>query len=263
MAVLPPLEKILLQSRESDADTEMSSSSASDEDALEYNMSEDLEDSPAVINPPPPSKPEKANKYKNRSHTGEKPFRCVFCVKSFSHEAHMIVHRRIHHQREPYVCQVGNNTFLEKSYLEQHFKLHKGERKYKGRRKVLPNENDSNLYSVTSTQEASKNFSISNKGFSKNSGSNRPAQSHAKKKLYLCNACGKSFSQKCNLRVHYRVHTKEKPFVCDTCGKAYTRNHNLKLHHRVHKERPFACDACEKAFGQVSKLNSHYCLRDK
>ncbi|GBM65578.1 hypothetical protein AVEN_148056-1, partial [Araneus ventricosus] len=66
MAVLPPLEKLLLQSRESDADAEMSSSSASDEDALEYNMSEDLEDSPAVTSPPPPSKPERANKYKNR-----------------------------------------------------------------------------------------------------------------------------------------------------------------------------------------------------
>ncbi|GBM18961.1 hypothetical protein AVEN_1582-1 [Araneus ventricosus] len=66
MAVLPPLEKILLQSRESDADAEMSSSSASEEDALEYNMSEDLEDSPAVISPPPPSKPDHANKYKNR-----------------------------------------------------------------------------------------------------------------------------------------------------------------------------------------------------
>ncbi|GBM45805.1 hypothetical protein AVEN_34843-1 [Araneus ventricosus] len=65
MAVLPPLEKILLQSRQSDADAEMSSS-LSEEDALEYNMSEDLEDSPAVISPPPPSKPGKANKYKNR-----------------------------------------------------------------------------------------------------------------------------------------------------------------------------------------------------
>ncbi|GBN45524.1 hypothetical protein AVEN_187423-1 [Araneus ventricosus] len=65
MAVFPPLEKKILQSRESDADAEMSSSSASEDDALEYNMSEDLEDSPAVISPPPPSKPEKANKYKN------------------------------------------------------------------------------------------------------------------------------------------------------------------------------------------------------
>ncbi|GBM81078.1 hypothetical protein AVEN_126203-1 [Araneus ventricosus] len=65
MAVLPPLEKILLQSRESDAVAEMSSSSLSEEDAIEYNMSEDLEDSPAV-SPPPSSKPGKANKYKNR-----------------------------------------------------------------------------------------------------------------------------------------------------------------------------------------------------
>ncbi|GBM48029.1 hypothetical protein AVEN_34359-1 [Araneus ventricosus] len=66
MAILPPLEKILLQSRESDAYAEMSSSSLLEEDAIEYNMSEDLEDSPAVISPPPSSKPEKANKYKNR-----------------------------------------------------------------------------------------------------------------------------------------------------------------------------------------------------
>ncbi|GBO28159.1 hypothetical protein AVEN_66674-1 [Araneus ventricosus] len=66
MAVLPPLEKALLQSRESDADAEMSSSSLSEEDALEYDMPEDLEDSPAVINPPPSSKPQKGDKYKNR-----------------------------------------------------------------------------------------------------------------------------------------------------------------------------------------------------
>ncbi|GBM97920.1 hypothetical protein AVEN_228349-1 [Araneus ventricosus] len=65
MAVLPQLEKILFQSRESDADAEISSS-LSEEDVIEYNMSEDLEDSPAVICPPPSSKPEKANKYKNK-----------------------------------------------------------------------------------------------------------------------------------------------------------------------------------------------------
>ncbi|GBO45411.1 hypothetical protein AVEN_155566-1 [Araneus ventricosus] len=66
MAVLPPLEKRILQSRESDVDAEMSSSSVSEEDTLEYDMSEDLEDSPAVISPPPSPKPQKANKYKNK-----------------------------------------------------------------------------------------------------------------------------------------------------------------------------------------------------
>ncbi|GBN22723.1 hypothetical protein AVEN_68057-1 [Araneus ventricosus] len=60
MAVLPPLERTVLQSRESDADAEMSSS-LSEEDALEYDMSEDLEDSPAVNSPPPSSKPQKGD----------------------------------------------------------------------------------------------------------------------------------------------------------------------------------------------------------
>ncbi|GBN23202.1 hypothetical protein AVEN_41292-1 [Araneus ventricosus] len=58
MHVLPPLEKIILQSRESDADAEMSSSSASEGDTLEYDMSEDLEDTPENVcptTPPPPS----------------------------------------------------------------------------------------------------------------------------------------------------------------------------------------------------------------
>ncbi|GBM35041.1 hypothetical protein AVEN_240391-1 [Araneus ventricosus] len=59
MVVLPPLEKAVLQSRESDADAEMSSSLLSEEDALEYDMSEDLEDSPEVTSLPPSSKPKK------------------------------------------------------------------------------------------------------------------------------------------------------------------------------------------------------------
>lgn len=64
MAIFHPLEKQFNQSRESDADAEMTSSS--DGDALEYNMSEDLEDSPSDIDPSTSSKPEKSNKYKNR-----------------------------------------------------------------------------------------------------------------------------------------------------------------------------------------------------
>ncbi|GBN97862.1 hypothetical protein AVEN_94087-1 [Araneus ventricosus] len=67
MAVLPALEKTVLQSRESDADAEMSSSSLSEEDALEYDMSEDLEDSPAVTSPPPSSKPENETNIKTGS----------------------------------------------------------------------------------------------------------------------------------------------------------------------------------------------------
>ncbi|GBN73224.1 hypothetical protein AVEN_256143-1 [Araneus ventricosus] len=61
----------MLQSRESDADAEMSSSSASEGDTLEYDMSEDLEDTPENVcptTPPPPSTARKrdGSKFNNR-----------------------------------------------------------------------------------------------------------------------------------------------------------------------------------------------------
>ncbi|GBN50025.1 hypothetical protein AVEN_95580-1 [Araneus ventricosus] len=58
MAAFPPEKAKVLQSLESDADAEMSSSSASEGDTLEYEMSEDLEDTPQNVcptTPPPPS----------------------------------------------------------------------------------------------------------------------------------------------------------------------------------------------------------------
>ncbi|GBN71209.1 hypothetical protein AVEN_78201-1 [Araneus ventricosus] len=58
MAAFPPEKAKVLQSLESDADAEMSSSSASEGDTLEYYMSEDLEDMPQNVcptTPPPPS----------------------------------------------------------------------------------------------------------------------------------------------------------------------------------------------------------------
>ncbi|GBM04538.1 hypothetical protein AVEN_197935-1 [Araneus ventricosus] len=58
MAAFRPEKTKILQSLGSDADAEMSSSSASEGDTLEYDMSKDLEDTPQNICPttlPPPS----------------------------------------------------------------------------------------------------------------------------------------------------------------------------------------------------------------
>ncbi|GBN85373.1 hypothetical protein AVEN_45874-1 [Araneus ventricosus] len=58
IVAFPPEKAKVLQSLESDADAEMGSSSASEGDTLEYDMSEDLEDTPENVcptTPPPPS----------------------------------------------------------------------------------------------------------------------------------------------------------------------------------------------------------------
>ncbi|KAJ4425818.1 hypothetical protein ANN_27444 [Periplaneta americana] len=45
-------------------------------------------------------------------------------------------------------------------------------------------------------------------------------QSHALKKSFKCDICGKCFSSSGKIKVHFRIHTGERPFKCDLLNKS-------------------------------------------
>ncbi|XP_078507089.1 uncharacterized protein LOC144767541 [Lissotriton helveticus] len=195
-----------------------------------------------------------------KTHSGERPFHCNVCEKSFTQKGNLLKHQRIHTGERPYHCTLCSKSFSRKGTLVRHQIVHTGERPYHCTVCSMGFTLKASLVRHQSihTGERPYHCTVCSKGFTLKAALVRHQSVHTGERPYHCTVCSKPFSQKTNLVLHQRTHTGERPYHCTVCSKCFAHQTYLMLHQRTHTgERPYHCTVCEKRFCQKATLVRH------
>nr|XP_002760342.3 zinc finger protein 648 [Callithrix jacchus] len=190
-----------------------------------------------------------------------KPYACELCGKAYSHRGTLQQHRRLHTGERPYRCSFCDKAYTWSSDHRKHIRTHTGEKPYPcpdcGKAFVRSSDLRKHQRNMHSND---KPFPCSECGltFNKPLSLLRHQRTHLGAKPFRCVACDREFAVASRMVEHQRVHSGERPFPCPTCGKCFTKSSNLAEHQTLHTgQRPFKCADCGVAFAQPSRLVRH------
>ncbi|KAJ0169764.1 hypothetical protein K1T71_014370 [Dendrolimus kikuchii] len=189
-----------------------------------------------------------------RTHTGEKPFKCVVCEKGFITATKM--HRHVLTQHASTDSAEGG-VKLEAASDEENQEGKKGKKKRSKKIKskfALPKVKEKKKH-----QKRPHACEFCRLKFLHLETLEIHRKSHEGEPIpYNCYYCLESMGDADALKEHEATHGGPKPFLCTLCGREYKKREAMVFHRKHHKpDKEFVCDICSKRFPSQYKLQRH------